>query len=151
MFGGFGRGGAGAATDGARDTFAGLLRALREDGATLIEQEVALAKAEVTRTAKKAAIDAAMLIVGGLVAVVAAVLAVMTLVAAVVWLIAAGPDHPVSHAVWLVPLITTVLSLAAAGVLVFLGLRKLKKLDLVPRETIDSVKETGQWVKDRFH
>jgi hypothetical protein len=50
---------------------------------------------------------------------------------------------------WISSIIVGAIVAGVAYVLVTNALAKLKKTDLAPRETIESVKEDAQWIKDQ--
>jgi hypothetical protein len=114
---------------------------LAGDMGTLVRQEVGLAVTEVTHKAERAGRDIAMLAVGGLVAYAG----VLALVAAlIIGLAAAG------FAWWLAALLVGAVVAAIGIVLVQRGLGSLKRADLAPRQTLETLKEDAQWAKDQI-
>ncbi len=111
----------------------------RETG-TLVRQEVELAKTEMTHKASRAGRDIGFLAVGGLVAY-AGILALLA--AAVLGLVAAGLDA------WLAALIVGLIVAAAGYALVQRGLTALKREELAPRQTVETLKEDAQWAKEQ--
>lgn len=111
----------------------------RETG-TLVRQEVQLAQTELTQTASRVGRDLGMLAVGGLVAY-AGVLALLA--AAVLGLVAAGLDA------WLAALVVGLVVAVIGAVLVRRGLDALKRADLAPRQTVETLKEDAQWAKEQ--
>ena len=104
----------------------------------LIRQEVQLAKTELSQKAAQAGRGGAMLGAGG--AMVNA--ALLTLVATVVLLlIQLGLDA------WAAAGLTAVLLAGVGYALVRSGMQKLKQ-PMTPVETVDSIKETAQWLKN---
>ncbi|MDO8212176.1 phage holin family protein [Conexibacter sp. CPCC 206217] len=124
----------------ARDESIGeLLKDLTDETSTLVRQELALARAELTQKGKAAGKGAGMLGAAGVVAL----LMLGTLTACVVALLSTAVDH-----VWLAALIVTVVYAAVAAVLALAGRRALKDaVPPAPEETIESVKEDVAWVK----
>jgi len=114
---------------------------LARDMGTLVSQEVALARTEITATASRVGKDIAMLAVGGLVAY-AGLLAV---IAAVIVLIA---DRGVP--LWVSALVVGGIVVAIGYLLVQRGIAALKQQDLAPRQTIQSIKEDTQWAKEQI-
>lgn len=113
---------------------------LARDMGTLVSQELALARTELSDKATRVGKDIAMLAVGGLVAYAG----LLAIIAAVVVLIA---DRGVP--LWVSAL---VVGLVVAGIGYFLvqrGLSSLKREDLSPRQTIESIKEDAQWAKEQ--
>ena len=111
---------------------------LSRDTRTLIQQEVQLAKTELTEKASRMVRGGTLVVGGGLLGY-AGLLAIVA--ALVLGLIAFGLPA------WAGALIGGVL---IAGVSVFLvraGLAALRPQDLTPRETIESLKEDAQWIR----
>jgi uncharacterized membrane protein YqjE len=111
---------------------------LSQKTALLIRQEVQLAKTELSQKAAQVARGGAMLGVGGLVANAALLTFVATVVLLLVQL---GLDA------WAASGLTAVLLAAVGYLLVRSGLQKLRQ-PMVPVETVDSLKETAQWLKN---
>jgi len=114
---------------------------LARDMGTLVSQEVALARTELTEKATQVGKDIGVLAVGGLVAYAG----LLAIIAAVILLVAT----------WGVPLWVSALVVGAvvAGVgalLVQRGISALKQQDLTPRQTIDSIKGDAQWAKEQI-
>lgn len=107
----------------------------------LVRQEVGLATTEMTRKATHAARDIATVGVGALVAY-AGLLAILA--ALIIALEATGLNW------WQSALLVGVAVAVLGAVLVQRGLAALKKTDIAPRETLDTLKEDAQWAKDRI-
>ena len=116
-----------------------LFAGLANDTGTLVRQEVALAKAELTQNATQVGKHVGSLVVGGAVGY-AAFLAVMA--AAIIGL---GRVIPL----WAAALVIGVAVAVVAWLLVSGALRALRQTDVVPRRTVETLKEDAQWVKDR--
>jgi uncharacterized membrane protein YqjE len=118
----------------------GLLRQLSQETATLVRQELELAKAEVSEKGKKAGAGAGMF--GG--AGMSAFLGLGALTAAAI----AALDTTMRT--WLAALIVGVVWLAVAGVLALMGRNKVQEATPpVPEQTTESVKEDVQWATTR--
>ena len=118
-----------------------LLKQLSQETGTLVRQELALAKAELTEKGKRAGIGVGL--IGG-----AAVLGLAALGALVAFLILVLAE---AMAAWGAALIVTAALGAAAGILALLGRRNLKQATPpVPEETVESVKEDVAWAKSRL-
>lgn len=104
----------------------------------LIRQEVQLARTELSQTAARAGRAGAMLGAGGVV-VNAALLSFTA--AIVLLLVQLGLDA------WAAAGLTAVLLAAVGAVLMRSGLRKLRQ-PMRPVETLESIKETAQWLKN---
>ncbi len=116
-----------------------LFSALAQDTSTLVRKEVQLAKTEMSQKATRVGKDVGFLAAGGAVAY-AGLLAIL---AGIIVLL--GQAIPM----WLSALLV---GLVVAGVGYFLvrrGLDALKQEDLAPRQTIETLKEDGQWAKDQ--
>ena len=111
---------------------------LSQKTSLLIRQEVQLAKSELSQKAAQAGRGGAMLGAGALLAN-AALLALSATV--VLLLVQLGLDA------WAAAGLTAVLLAGVAYVLVRSGLRTLRQ-PMAPVETIDSIKETAQWLKN---
>jgi uncharacterized membrane protein YqjE len=117
-----------------------LLRQLSDRTATLVRQEMELAKAELSEKGKRAGIGAGMF--GG--ATVFGAYALGALTAFLILLLATAIDA------WLAALIVAVVYAAIAGVLALMGKSKVQQATPpVPEQTVDSVKEDVQWTKER--
>lgn len=111
----------------------------RETG-TLVRQEVELAKTEMTRKATQVGKDIASMAVGGAIAY-AGFLAILA--AIILGLGALGLPA------WLAALIV---GLVVAGIGYFLihkGREALKRDDLAPHQTIETLKEDAEWAKEQ--
>jgi hypothetical protein len=117
-----------------------LLGELMRETTTLIRQEITLAKNEMTRKASDAARNIAVLAVGGTVAYAG----ILAIVAAIVLMFVNAGLAP-----WLAALIVGVVIAAIGGVMAMKGLNALKHADMAPRQTIETLKEDAQWVKQQ--
>jgi len=117
-----------------------LFAALLKDTTTLVRQEMTLAKAELGEKAAKIGRNVGLLAAGGAVAY-AGMLAV--LVAIISLLAHAG------MAWWAAALLVGVVVAAVGGFLISKGLNALKHEDLAPRQTLETIREDTQWIKDR--
>ena|SRR5213596_3598181 len=114
-----------------------LFSELGNETSALVRQEIALAKAELTQKATKLGKNTAYLAVGGAVAY-AAFLAVM---AALIF--ALGEALPL----WAAALIVGIVFGMVAAILIYEGINKLKRMNLAPRQTVETLKEDAQWLK----
>jgi uncharacterized membrane protein YqjE len=118
-----------------------LFRQLAQDSATLVRQEMALAKAELKSNVKSVARDAAMVAVGGILALVG----VTVLIAFLVVAVGDALDN-----YWLGALIVGVLFLLVGGILAMTSLKKLKNEDVAPTRTLETLKEDKQWLQSEI-
>src|SRR3954454_7193953 len=116
-----------------------LLKQLSTETATLVKQELALARAELTEQGKRAGTGAGML--GG--AGVAGLLTLGALTATVIALLDTAMET------WLAALIVTVVWAAIAGVLALQGRNKIKEATPPAPQTVETVKEDVRWAKTR--
>ncbi|MDB4950878.1 MAG: hypothetical protein JWM27_3527 [Gemmatimonadetes bacterium] len=123
---------------GADPSLGDLFRQLAEDSATLIRQEVALAKTEMKDNVQHAAKNASMVAVGGVVAAIGA----LVLVAFLVMIVGKALGAP-----WAGALVVGLLFVIAGAVLAKRALGHLKHDSLAPENTIQSLKEDKQWVQ----
>jgi len=117
-----------------------LFGVLLKDTTTLVRQEMTLAKAELGEKAAKIGRNVGLLAAGGAVAY-AGMLAVL---AALISLLAHA-----GMAWWAAALLVGVVVATVGGILVSQGLNALKHEDLAPRQTLETLREDTQWIKDR--
>jgi len=117
-----------------------LFASLARDTSDLVRKEVDLAKTEMTQKATEVGKDAGYIAAGGAVAYVG----LIVLAFALVYLLA-----DLFLPLWAAALIV---GLVIAGIGYFLvqrGLTALKRTNLTPRETVESLKEDKEWIKDQ--
>jgi uncharacterized membrane protein YqjE len=129
----------GGPTDLRDQSIGDLLKQLSQDTSTLVRQEMALARAELTEQGKRAGTGAGML--GG--AGVAGLLTLGALTATIIGVLDTG------MAFWLAALIVTVVWAAIAGVLALQGRSKIKEATPPAPQTVETVKEDVRWAKTR--
>lgn len=126
--------------DGKDDRSLGeLFSELAQETSTLVRQEVDLAKTEMSQKASRVGKDVGFLAAGGAVAY-AGLLAIL---AGVIVLL--GQVIPM----WLSALLVGLVVVAVGYFLVKKGLDALKREDMAPRQTIETLKEDQQWIKDQ--
>lgn len=116
------------------EMFAELSRETR----TLVQQELQLAKAELTEKASKMGKGAAFIAGGGLIAYAG----LLAIVAAFVLILMA-----IGLPAWAAAFLGGVLVAGIGYLLIRSGLAALKAQELAPRKTIDTLKEDAQWLK----
>ena len=129
----------GGPSDMREQSIGDLLKQLSQETSTLVRQEMALARAELTEQGKRAGTGAGML--GG--AGVAGLLTLGSLTAMLIALL------DTAMATWLAALIVTVLWGAVAGVLALQGRNKIKEATPPAPQTVETVKEDVRWAKTR--
>src|SRR5215216_4516399 len=116
-----------------------LFAELARETSTLVRQEVALAKTEMTQKATQVGRDAGVIGVGGAIAYAGLLAIVAALILGLGQLIA----------LWLSALIVGLVVAAIGYVLIQRGLKALKHANLAPQETIATLKEDAEWAKDQ--
>jgi len=111
---------------------------LSREISNLVRDEVTLARVEMTRKATKIAKNAGILAIGGALAY-AGVLALIAFV--ILGLIELG------LAAWLSALLVGVVVTAVGAALAKKGLDAIKKIDLIPEQTVRTLKEDEEWAK----
>ena len=114
---------------------------LASETGTLVRQEVALAQTELTKKATTVGKNVGYLVVGGAVGYAAA----LALIAAII--IGLANFIPA----WAAALIVSVVVGIAAYMMISSALAALKKTDLTPRETVETLKEDAQWLKNQVN
>jgi hypothetical protein len=116
-----------------------LLKTVKQEGSTLVGQEIKLAKAEMSGKVKDVGIGAGMFGGAGYVAHLASLALMLTIIFA---LAEAMPG-------WLAALIVTVLYGAVAAGLALVGKKRIEQAGPpIPEQTVESVKQTIQTVKE---
>lgn len=116
-----------------------LFSELAAETGSLVRQEVALAQAEITGKAVAVGRNIGYLVIGGAIGYAA----MLVILAAVVMVLAYVMP------MWLAALMVGAAVAAVSYFLVTSALAELKKADLAPRESVESIKEDAQWLKDR--
>jgi hypothetical protein len=114
---------------------------LARDMGTLVSQEIALARTELTDKASRVSKDVAVLAAGGVVAYAG----FLAIVAAVILLIAT-----LGVPLWVSALIVGVIVAGIGAFLVMRSISALKHQEYAPRQTIDSLKEDTRWAKEQM-
>ena len=113
---------------------------LADKTSTLIRQEAALVQTEMTAKAVSAGKNVGFLAVGGFVGYAAALVLIAALVAGL---------QALGIPVWASALIVGVILAIASYVLINSALTALKKTQWAPKESIESIKEDAQWLKNQ--
>jgi len=112
---------------------------LANETSTLVRNEVALAKVELTEKATAVGKNMAALVVGGAVAYAA----LLAICAAVILLLA------MAMPAWLSALIVGLIVGCVAWLMISKAVSALRRTELTPQETVESLKEDAQWIKDQ--
>lgn len=116
-----------------------LFSELAGETGTLIRQEVALAQAELTSKATTAGKNVGFLVMGGAVAYAGMLAIVAGVILGLANFIPA----------WIAAILVGAVIGVAAYILISSALSALKNADLKPNETVDSLKEDAQWLKNQ--
>jgi hypothetical protein len=117
-----------------------LFSQLAADTGILIRQEVSLAETELTRKASKAGKDVGALVIGGAVGYAGLLAVIAGVIMALSYIIPA----------WLSALLVGAAIGGGAYMMITSALEKLKRADLKPRETVESIKEDAEWLKNQL-
>lgn len=117
-----------------------LFSELATETSNLVKQEVALAQVELTQKAVKVGTNIGYLVVGGAVAYAA----LLSFVAALI----IGLGRLLEN-YWAAALIVGVVILIVAVILIMSALSALKNTGLTPTQTVETIKEDAQWLKDQ--
>lgn len=118
-----------------------LISGLVNDAQQLVRREIDLAKREVTIELDKVKQGAVALGIGAGVAIVGALLLAHMLVYLVQAL--------TGLSLWVSYLIVGAVFAIGGGLMLMQGLKRMKEVDPVPRETIESVRKDVQWIKEQ--
>jgi VIT1/CCC1 family predicted Fe2+/Mn2+ transporter len=107
---------------------------------TLIQQEMRLAKTELTEKAARMGQGAALVVVGGLLAYGG----LLAIVAAVVLVLIA-----LGLTAWIGALLGGVAIGGVGYLLIRSGLAAIRRQEITPRQTVETLKEDAQWIKSQ--
>jgi len=116
-----------------------LFSELAGETSMLVRQEVELAKVEFTQKATEVGKNVGFLVVGGAIGYSALLAVVAALIIGLSYFIPA----------WIAALLVGAAVGAAAYFLISAALAALKKTDLAPRQTLETLKEDAQWLKNQ--
>src|SRR5687768_14391180 len=125
-----------------------LLKELTDESRTLLRQEVALAKAEMSEKVSRVGRNVAFLVIGGAVAYAGVI--VLLGAASIGLTVALANVMSEAIAAWLGPLIVGVVVALIGYGLIQKAISTLKRERLVPDKTIDSIRENTEWLKDQM-
>ncbi|MBA2621330.1 MAG: phage holin family protein [Acidobacteria bacterium] len=115
---------------------------LASETSNLVKQEVSLAQTEMTQKAVKVGKNVGFLVVGGAVGYAA----LLSFIAALI----IGLGNLLDN-YWLAALIVGVVIAIAAVVLILSAISALKNTQLTPTQTVETIKEDAQWLKDQMN
>ena len=129
-------------TDGRRGIGA-LLRDLAEGSATLARDEIKLARLEAGHIVAGVGRGTAFIATGG-------VLALLGVLCVLTGLVLLGGDQWLRDRYWLAAIIVTVIALGIAVVFVKRAMTQLSPANLAPDQTVATLKEDKEWLKQRL-
>lgn len=117
-----------------------LVDQLSEDGRRLVRAEVSVVRAELEEKARRLAVGAGLVAVGGVFGLLMLGAATATAIIALANVLAT----------WLAALIVTAVLAVVAGIAVLAGVKIMRRgVPPAPTESVDSIKEDVSWVKAR--
>lgn len=122
--------------------FIALIRSLGDGAALLVRQELQLARIELLEAVRALGVGTVLVALGGVVALLGA----LTVLAAVVLL--AGDQWLPADAYWAAALIVAVIAGGVAAWCIARARRLLAASSLAPRETIETIEEDAEWLKE---
>lgn len=129
-------------------TLGTLLRDLRDETTTLLRQEVALAKTEMSEKAAATGRNVGYLAAGGMVLLLGAIFLLLAVTCGVYAALTALDLSPYI-AGWLAPLIVGAVVAGIGYVLVQKGLTALKHTSPVPEQTKETLQENKRWLEQK--
>ncbi|MBA2605388.1 MAG: phage holin family protein [Acidobacteria bacterium] len=126
-----------------------LFSELSKETSTLMRQEVNLAQVEITQKATIVGKQVGSLVVGGAVGYAALLIILLALVIGLSQLISAIFGWTIITSAWVAAAIIGLIVGGVAFSLITSALATLKKTDLTPKQTIESLKEDAQWIKNQ--
>jgi hypothetical protein len=126
-----------------------LFSELAAETSTLVRQEVALAQTELTQKATSVGKDVGFLVAGGAVGYTALLVILAAVVIGLTQLISSLTGWQLITSAWIAAAIVGLAVGIVAYVLVTTALAKLKNTELTPRQTVETLKEDAQWLKEQ--
>ena len=113
---------------------------LSEKTSTLVKKEIELARHEMTRSVTVLARDSARIIAGGLIAYLGAIVVLI----GIAWLLT-----ELGLPWWLAFLLVGGITLAGGALLAWRALESVRKVNVVPARTVETIKQDVEWAKDQ--
>lgn len=126
-----------------------LFSELASETSTLVRQEVALAQTELTQKATKVGTNVGFLVAGGAVGYTALLVVLAAVVIGLTQAIASVSGWQLITSAWIAAAIVGIVVGIVAYVLVTRALAKLKEMELTPRQTVETLKEDAEWLKNQ--
>ena len=127
-----------------------LFAELANETSQLVRQEVALAQTEITNKATRVGKQVGFLVVGGAVGYAALLVILAAVTIGLTQLISSVSGWSLIASGWIAAAIVGIVVGIVAYTLVSSALAKLKTTNLAPQQTIESVKEDAQWLKNQM-
>lgn len=126
-----------------------LFSELAAETSTLVRQEVSLAQTELTQKATSVGKNVGFLVAGGAVAYTALLVILAAVVIGLAQLISNLSGWQIITSAWVAAAIVGLAVGIVAYMLVTSALAKLKNTELTPRQTVETLKEDAEWLKNQ--
>ncbi|MDQ3750278.1 MAG: phage holin family protein [Acidobacteriota bacterium] len=126
-----------------------LFSELASETGTLVRQEVALAQTELTQKATSVGKNVGFLVVGGAVGYTALFVILAAVVIGLTQLISHLSGWQIITSAWIAAAIVGLIVGIVAYVLITNALAKLKNTELTPNQTVETLKEDAEWLKNQ--
>jgi hypothetical protein len=126
-----------------------LFSELASETSTLVRQEVALAQTELTQKATSVGKNVGFLVAGGAVGYTALLVILAAVVIGLTQLISSLSGWQLITSAWIAAAIVGLIVGIVAYVLVTSALAKLKDMELTPKQTVETLKEDAEWLKNQ--
>ena len=128
-----------------------LFSELASETSTLVRQEVALAQTELTQKATKVGTNVGFLVAGGAVGYTALLVILAAVVIGLTQFISYLSGWQLITSAWIAAAVVGLIVGIVAYVLVTNALAKLKEMELTPRQTVETLKEDAEWLKNQVN
>lgn len=125
-----------------------LMSGIIDDAQRLIRQEVALARQEVKEDVNKAITAAVSFGIGAVVSVVGTWMVCLMLVYLLYWL-SGGDRTGAAIPLWGCYGIVALVFICIGVALFYVAKSKASQIDVIPRQTVETMKENVQWIKNQ--
>ncbi|MBA3691934.1 MAG: phage holin family protein [Acidobacteria bacterium] len=126
-----------------------LFSELATETSTLVRQEVALAQTELTQKATSVGKNVGFLVVGGAVGYTALFVILAAVVIGLTQLISYLSGWQIITSAWIAAAVVGLIVGIVAYVLITNALAKLKNTELTPNQTVETLKEDAEWLKNQ--
>jgi len=131
-------------------TIGELLKDLRGESTLLLREEIALAKKEISEKISSTALNLTYVVGGALVAYVAITFLLLA-ISSVIAQALVDQGIGIGWAIFLGLLIVALIIGAVSAGLIVKGVQTLKKQSLVPKKTVETLKEDKTWAQNKIH